>query len=194
MVDPTPAEPPRFTYGDYLRWTGDDRWELHDGKPVLMSPAPSCRHQETVVALLAQIAPFLRGRPCSVFVAPFDVRLPEGGEADAEVVTVVQLDLLVVCDPAKLDDLGCHGAPDWVIEVLSPATEARDRVQKRDLYERHGVREYWLVDPDRPVVTIYRLDPTQSRFAAPHVGSAEGTTASASLPDLAIDWSLVFPQ
>jgi Uma2 family endonuclease len=192
MLRRSPVDPSRFSYRDYLRWTGDERWELLDGEPSLMSPAPSRRHQETVVALLAQIAPYLRRGPGSVYAAPFDVRLPESDQADDEIATVVQPDVVVVCDRAKLDEAGCRGAPDWIIEVLSPTTEARDRVHKRDLYERHGVREYWLVDPDGPVLTIYRLDPARRRFEPPRIGAAEGTTAPAVLPGLAIDWELVF--
>lgn len=186
------ASEPRFTYGDYARWSGDERWELIDGEAVAMSPAPSRRHQEAVVGLVGQIAPQLRGGSCRVYVAPFDVRLPRGAEADAEVDTVVQPDLAVVCDPAKLDAAGCRGAPDWIIEVLSPATAARDRVQKRDLYERHGVPEYWVLDPDGRRLTIHRLDPSASRYSAPATEDAASTTSPRAVPGVTTDWSLVF--
>jgi len=183
---------PRFTYGDYVRWSGDERWELIDGEAIAMSPAPSRRHQEAVVGLVGQIAPQLRGARCRLYVAPFDVRLPRGAEADAEVDAVVQPDLAVVCDPAKLDAAGCRGAPDWIIEVISPATAARDRVQKRDLYERNGVREYWVLDPDGRRLTIHRLDSSSRRYATPETAKAEGTASPRAVSGVSIDWSLVF--
>lgn len=186
------ASDPRFTYGDYVRWTGDERWELIDGEVFAMSPAPSRRHQEAVVGLVEQIAPQLRGGRCRLYVAPFDVRLPRGEEADSEVDTVVQPDLAVVCDPAKLDAAGCRGAPDWIIEVISPATAARDRVQKRDLYERSGVREYWVLDPDGRRLTIHRLDSSAGRYTTPESARAEGAASPRAVPGVSIDWSLVF--
>lgn len=155
MPQQAPAAP-RFTYGDYRRWHGDERWELIDGEARAMSPAPSRLHQQVLTRLAAQIVPALEDGPCEVYVAPFDVRLPRGDEPDDEIETVLQPDLSIICDPEKLDGAGCRGAPDWVIEVLSPATEARDRVHKRALYERHGVREVWLVDPEDRTVTVYR--------------------------------------
>ncbi|MCA9712927.1 MAG: Uma2 family endonuclease, partial [Myxococcales bacterium] len=126
---------PRFTYGDYRQWMGDERWELIDGEAYLMSPAPKRRHQRASMGLSAQIANALEGGSCQVYAAPFDVRLPDGDEADDDVATVVQPDVVVICDPAKLDDAGCRGAPDWVVEILSPSTTARDRIDKRDLYQ-----------------------------------------------------------
>jgi Uma2 family endonuclease len=148
--------PRRYTYDDYCQWQGDERWELIDGEAFLMSPAPRLRHQSIVGELNRQLANFLLDKPCRVFVAPVDVRLPHGDESDHEVDTVVQPDLVVVCDSEKLDDAGVRGAPDLVVEILSPATASRDEILKRDLYQRHGVREYWLVDPAGPGFRIYR--------------------------------------
>ena len=186
------ARPERFTYADYLQWTGDERWELIDGEALSMSPAPSRLHQEVVGGLFAQIATFLRGRPCRVYVAPFDVRLPHLDEADREVDTVVQPDISVICDESKLDDAGCRGAPDWIIEVLSPGTMARDQVRKRELYARHAVREYWIVDPMSRQVSISVLDDSGHRYRPPVTAKAGGRTASWGLPELEIDWHLVF--
>jgi len=121
----------RFTYADYCTWPEEERWELIDGKAYAMRPP----------------RPAFIGTACWVYVAPFDVRLPDRDEADEAVAAVVQPDIAVICDPVKLDDKGCRGAPDWIIAVLSPATVAKDQIQKRALYERHGVREYWLVHP-----------------------------------------------
>lgn len=150
--------PPRFTYEDYCRWQGDERWELIDGEAFLMSPAPRLRHQRILGELHRQMANFLLGKSCQVFVAPVDVRLPKRGEADAQVDTVVQPDLVVVCDPGKLDEAGVRGGPDLVVEILSSATASRDEVLKPDLYLRHGVREYWLVDPAGPSFRIFRSE------------------------------------
>lgn len=182
--------PPRFTYGDYCQWEGDDRWELIDGEVFDMSPAPSRRHQQVVGGLFTQIQVFLESHPCEVYVAPVDVRLPEGDEADDEITTVVQPDVTVVCDPGKLDDAGCRGAPDWIVEVLSPRTSARDQVHKRDLYERHGVREYWIVHPDDRVVTTYRR--IDGSYQGGAVSEAGGTLRPGVFEELQIDWERVF--
>lgn len=111
-----------YTYGEYRRWPDEQRYELIHGLAYARSPAPSVAHQETVLALARQIADALEGSGYRALIAPIDVRLPAGAEADDRVDTVVQPDLLVVCDADKVDTLGVRGAPDWVIEVLSPAT------------------------------------------------------------------------
>ena len=147
---------PRFTYGDYVQWQGDERWELIDGRSWLMSPAPSRLHQEIVTELSRQARNGLDASPCKVYSAPIDVRFPDDDEANEDIRTVLQPDLVVVCDPGKLDEKGVRGAPDWLLEVLSPATSSRDRIEKRDVYLRHGVREYWIVDPDARTVLVHR--------------------------------------
>ncbi len=127
---PQPAtKPDRFTYGDYRRWPENERWELIGGEVHDMCPAPARVHQDFVVELAIQIGSFLRDKPCRLYIAPFDVRLPEADETDDEVNTVVQPDVVVICDPAKLDDKGCRGAPDWIIEVLSPRTAVKDQIE-----------------------------------------------------------------
>ena len=115
------------------------------------------------------------------------MRLPKGDEADASVSTVVQPDLAVICDPVKLDDKGCRGAPDWIVEILSPHSAAHDQIRKRALYERHGVREYWLVHPVDRVLTIYRLTDDKT-YGKPDVVELEGTTTVAILPVVQIHW------
>jgi len=128
----------RHTYPEYCRWPEDARWELIDGIAYAMPPAPSRRHQEVLGELFRQVANALAGHPCRPFIAPFDVRLPRAGEADDAIDTVVQPDLSVACDPGKLDERGCRGAPDGVVEVLSPATAGHDHIIKRGVYERTG--------------------------------------------------------
>lgn len=181
----------RYTYGDYRQWIGDERWELIDGDPYLMSPAPNRLHQEFVGGIFAQVRTQLAGHPCRAYVAPFDIRLPQGDEPDDAVENVVQPDIVVVCDPGKLDAAGCRGAPDWVVEVLSPSTEMRDRKLKRDLYQRHGVRELWLVDAVKRRVTIHRLNPQSRLFDSPAIVEMTGRTPVHAVPGLTIDWVLV---
>lgn len=181
-----------FTYGDYLHWPEDERWELIDGVAYDISPAPSRRHQDFVVELAAQAVDHLRGSDCRTYVAPFDVRLPRAGEGDALIDTVVQPDVAVICEPAKLDDAGCRGAPDWIVEVLSPGTARKDQREKRDLYERHGVREYWLLHPVDHVLTIYRLGP--AGYGKPDILALEGTTPVSAIPGLSVRWPVTAPS
>jgi len=176
----------RFSYGDYRRWPDDERWELIDGRPFNMSPAPTRGHQQLVLEIGRQLANQLDNAECEVYVAPFDVRLPEANDTDDEIENVVQPDVVVVCDPGKLDDAGCRGAPDWIVEVLSPRTAAKDQTAKLRLYEHHGVREYWLVHPTDRVLTIYRLD--GGAFGRPLVQPLSGETDCAALPGLRIRW------
>ncbi len=152
-----------FTYGDYLTWPDEERWELIDGAAYDMSPAPSRRHQEVVGELYRQISNYLLDKPCQVYIAPFDIRLPDVDEkaalriTDEEIETVVQPDIVVVCEKDKLDERGCKGSPDIVIEVLSPWTAKKDMITKYHLYERHGVKQYWIFDPAIDEVVIFKL-------------------------------------
>lgn len=173
-------KPGRFNYADYCSWTEDERWELINGQAYAMSPAPTRIHREVVVELARQIGNYLQGNPCRVYVAPFDVRLPDRDEADDAVETVVQPGLAVICDPTKLDDKGCRGAPDWIVEVLSPATAAKDQIEKRYLYERHGVSEYWLVHPTDRVLFIYRMG--ADGYGKPEIKSTAGSAAATAIP------------
>jgi Uma2 family endonuclease len=174
VADPIRRDDRRFTYGDYVAWPDDERWELIDGVAFNMSAAPARRHQDILGSLYVQVRGALHGKGCRTYLAPFDVRLPEAAEGDAEVRTVVQPDLVVICDPAKLDDAGCRGAPDLLVEILSPSTAYKDQTTKLELYERHAVREYWVINPARATVTVHRLGPNGS-YGRPEVvlGSEE---------------------
>jgi len=142
-----------YTYSDYITWDDRNRYELIDGATYMMSPSPSRMHQEITGELLYKLKDFLKGKPCKVYTAPFDVRLNAGGEDD----TVVQPDLVVVCDESKLDDKGCKGTPDLIIEIISPSTARYDKVIKLNQYLKSGVREYWIVEPDSKTVASYIL-------------------------------------
>ena len=181
-----------FTYADYRAWPEDERWELINGEAYAMA-APGLAHQTVVGEMFRQIANHLVGKPCRPFVAPFDVRLPRGKEADDDVTTVVQPDISVICDPAKLDERGCRGAPDWVIEVLSPSTAAKDQIQKLAAYERAGVREVWLVHPTDYVVIVYTLSAAGS-YGKPAIHETRETLAPGLFPGLLIEWGLMFPD
>jgi Uma2 family endonuclease len=143
-----------FTYGDYLEWETSDRYEIIDGEAFMMS-APSTEHQRISMRLSLQFGNFLRGKPCEVFAAPFDVRLlPKPDLSDD---TVVQPDLVVVCDKSKLSKRGCDGPPDLAIEIASPSDNHRLSFLKFQKYLRSGVREYWIISPEEKAVQAHRL-------------------------------------
>ena len=174
------------TYADYLAWPEDARYELIDGEAYLMAPAPALDHQEIAGEIFRQVGNALHGKPCRPFIAPLDVRLPRGDEGDDAIDTVVQPDVLVVCDPGRIDRRGVRGAPDWVAEVLSPATAAHDQIVKRRIYERAGVPEYWLVHPQDRTVTIYTL--AAGQYGKPAIFELKGETPIGVLPGVVIAW------
>ncbi len=149
-----------YTYADYFRWKFDERVELLKGYIHKMSPAPGSVHQRISTNILLEIGSVFKGTICQVFAAPFDVRLPENNSEikDKQVFTVVQPDICVVCDTSKIDSRGCIGAPDLVVEVLSPGNTKKEMGIKYDLYEKSGVKEYWMVDPGNRIVLIYVLE------------------------------------
>lgn len=153
-----PAEQERYTYADVLAWNENERIEIIDGKAVMMAP-PSRIHQKISGEVFRQLANYLEGKKCEVYSAPFGVRLFEKeGDSANETDTLVEPDISVVCDRNKLDKHGCRGAPDLVIEVLSPSTLRQDRFVKLALYQRAGVREYWIVEPETRTVQVYTLE------------------------------------
>ena len=181
-----------YTYADYLQWPDDTRYELIDGEAFLMSPAPLVEHQEVAGELFRQLANQLDGQPCRPYIAPVDVRLPRKDEADAAIDTVVQPDVLVVCDPHKIDRRGVRGAPDWVLEVLSPSTAAHDQIAKRRTYERAGVREYWLVHPSDRTLTVYALD--NGQYGRPDIYELKDETPIGVLPGVVIAWDALIER
>lgn len=185
--------PNTYSYADYLQWPDDKRIELIDGVPFMMTPAPSRLHQQIVLELGRQFANFLKGKTCEVNIAPFDVRLSDkAGATDDEVFTVVQPDLVVVCNESKLDERGCNGAPDLVIEVISPSNVAHDYIRKMDLYEKSGVKEYWIVHPVDQIVMVYYLE--GGKYGRPKIYDRKNTVEVKSVSGLEIDFEKVFEQ
>jgi len=183
----------RHTYGDYLTWSDDRREELIDGIAYIKEPpAPSRPHQELAGLLYYQVQMALEGKTCRVYIAPFDVRLPKSDETDDQVDTVVQPDVLIVCDLNKLDHRGMRGAPDWLAEVLSPSTAGHDQVIKLPVYERAGVSEVWLIHPIDRTLTIYRLK--DGRYGRAVVQELKGQTSLTAVPGVIIDWDRVLAQ
>jgi len=146
-----------YSYADYLTWKFKERVELFKGKIVAMSPAPASDHQRVSAKIGTPIFLFLENSPCEVFYAPFDVRL-ESVKKDEKNYTVVQPDISVICDPTKIDKRGCLGAPDLVVEILSPGNTDKEMKYKFELYESSGVKEYWIVQPNEKLVFVYHLE------------------------------------
>ncbi|WP_221390213.1 Uma2 family endonuclease [Dyadobacter sp. NIV53] len=148
-----------YTYADYLKWQFDERVELIKGKIFRMSPASATRHQLYVGEIYRRLSNHLYRSSCKVFVSPFDVRLtPLKKEDSSKIHTVVQPDVCVVCNPEKIDSKGCIGAPDLVVEVLSPGNTTREMNEKFEIYQENGVLEYWLVEPNDKIVLVYILN------------------------------------
>ena len=180
----------QHTYADYLTWSGCHGEELIDGVAYIREPpAPSRLHQEIVGGIYYEAAAVLKGSSCRVYIAPFDVRLPRGDQPDDQTDTVVQPDVLIVCDLRKLDDRGMRGVPDWIVEVLSPGTASYDQITKLPRYERAGVPEVWLVHPADRTLTIYRLE--AGHYGRPVIVELKGVTAITAVPGVSIDWDRV---
>ena len=187
-----PAEELRYTFADALTWGEDERIEIIDGEAYMMAP-PLRVHQSVLSALFLQIGSYLRGKQCKVYPAPFAVRLfEEDGDRPEDVETMVEPDITVVCDPDKLDKYGCKGAPDMVVEILSPSTRRHDLVVKYRLYQRAGVREYWIVDPDGKTVQVFKLE--DGFYGAPDVYTTAGAVPVGLWEDFSIDLSQVFTE
>lgn len=182
----------RYTYADYLTWQFSERLEIIKGWIYKMSPAPRRLHQKVEGNLHIEIGQFFKEKDCDVYESPFDVRLTKNkGQSDKEITTVVQPDISVICDMEKLDDRGCIGAPDLIIEVLSPNTMKKDYHEKFDLYEENKVREYWLVNPEGKSLQIFFLDNNSYKEFNTLENKAE-TITSKIFPELKFPMTSVF--
>lgn len=184
----------KYTYADLLSWEDDVRAEIIYGNLYMMSPAPLRIHQYVQKKLFRQIDEFLDDKPCEAYYAPFDVRLFENDKDDPTLVdTVVQPDIVVICDRSKLDKYGCKGAPDLIIEILSPSNERHDKLVKFNLYQRAGVREYWIVNPQDCTVDVLLPD-ENGKLTITEVYSRKDIARVTVLPGCGIDLSKVFPE
>lgn len=181
----------KYIYADYLTWPEDEKWEIIDGIPYLKA-APAPLHQEILMELSRQIANYLKDKPCKIYPAPFCVRLPQGYEKnDNEVNNIVEPDISIVCTESKIDDQGCNGAPDMIIEIISPSSTKKDRVIKFNMYEKAGVKEYWIVEPEQKLASVFLLQ-DNNRFSRPDMYTDEDSIKVSLFPDLIIDLKLVF--
>jgi Uma2 family endonuclease len=178
----------QYTYADYLTWRFQERVELFRGWVKKMSPAPSRRHQEISGTIFFEVKKFLTDSNCRAYTAPFDVLL-QTKKGD----TVVQPDICVVCDLDKLTDRGCTGAPDLVVEILSPGNTKKEMKDKMELYREAGVPEYWVIDPEHQIAFAFRLD-TQGTYQPSLPYTSDDVLDSQVLPGLDITLQDLFKE
>lgn len=179
-----------YTYADYFKWKFEERVELIRGRIFKMSPAQSRKHQQLVGAFYFDLRKFLSGHSCNVYIAPFDVRLPRRSKDDKDIITVVQPDICVICDTTKLDDRGCLGAPDIVVEILSPGNNAKELKNKYDIYQEAGVAEYWVVSPQDETFLKYTLE--NGKYVPARLMVAGDIVTSGVLPGLELHLEKIF--
>ncbi|WP_407307256.1 Uma2 family endonuclease [Desulfosporosinus sp. SB140] len=188
---PIPESKEKYTYADYLTWPEEERWEIIDGVPY-MQAAPSTVHQEILMEISRQIANHLKDKSCKVYPAPFCVRLTKGDEiSNEDIKKVVEPDITIVCDKSKVDEKGCNGAPDMIVEIISPSSIKTDRIIKFNMYEKVGVKEYWIVEPEVKIVSVFVLQ-ENGRYGRQEVYSEEDQITLNIIPDLTINLKLVF--
>jgi len=181
----------KYSYADYLTWDESERWEILDGIPY-MHAAPSRIHQEILMELSKQFAVYLTDKTCRVYPAPFCVRL-DVEKDDNDIKNVVEPDITIVCDSSKLDERGCKGSPDMIIEILSPSTGKNDRFIKFNKYEKAGVKVYWIVEPDQRLVSIFTLQ-SNGKYGRPDMYTDEDKIKVSIFPDLEIDLKPAFDK
>lgn len=182
----------RYTYADYLQWKFEEQVELIKGQIFKMSPAPNTKHQIIAGNLFVELKNFLKNQKCKTFIAPFDVRLPiKSQKKDSEITTVVQPDLCVVCDESKIDDKGCIGAPDLIIEILSPGNTKKEVKIKFELYEEAGVKEYWVVYPAEENIAVFILN-EKGKYEGAKIYAGNDSILSAAIEELTIKLHDIF--
>jgi len=187
-----PKEDQSYTYADYLSWPEEERVEILGGRPYLQA-APSRIHQKVLSEIHRQIANYLLDRECEVYPAPFHVVLDPDEEYEKETDRkhVLEPDISIICDKEKLDDRGCKGSPDLIIEIVSPSTAKRDKIGKFNIYEQAGVREYWIIEPEDKIVSVFTLQ-NNRRFGRPDLYTEENQVSVSIFEDLIIDLKMVF--
>ncbi len=180
-----------YTYADYLKWKFEERLELFRGKIFKLS-APNTRHQQISINIGTSFHSFLKSRKCQAFLAPFDVRLPvKNKKKDDEVTTVVQPDICIICDETKLDSRGCCGAPDLVVEILSPGNSKKEIRLKHELYEEAGVKEYWIVNPEEENIVVFILN-EEEKLSGLKMYASGDTIQSIAVPGLNVNLTEIF--
>lgn len=183
-----------YSYADYLTWQLNEAIELIKGKIMPMPPAPNVQHQRIETKLLVAINLHLRGKPCEIFPAPFDVRLYDRKKSilsNQDAHTVVQPDLSIICNPELLDKWGCNGAPDWIIEILSKGNSKREMQIKYALYQESGVKEYWIVYPNDEAIHQFVLD-DKNCYQLKHMYTDDDIASAELFPELEIDLTELF--
>ena len=198
MGEPEIKQVRKYTYKDYLTWPEDERWEIIEGVAYPMifdiSPSPSLNHQRISGALFNKFYNYLENKSCEVFSAPVDVVFLNENDENVEYVeTVVQPDIVVICDKSKMNKQSCKGSPDLIIEISSPSTAQRDLKEKYSLYERSGVKEYWMVHPIDRTVMIFKLG-ENNEYGKVERYSAEDSIKVGIFDDLMIDLKAVFKE
>lgn len=185
-----PHEDRKHTYADYLTWPENERWEIIDGVPYMQS-APKWEHQSISGEIYRQISNYLVDKPCRVFASPFDLCLAEYHENDDDVTNIIQPDIVIVCDETKLRKTGYFGVPTLVIEISSPSTARQDRVVKFNRYEKAGVKEYWIVEPEGKYINVFTLQENK-RYGRPEAYTEEDKVQLTVLPDFTVHLRPVF--
>ncbi|MEX2592477.1 MAG: Uma2 family endonuclease [Anditalea sp.] len=181
-----------YSYADYLSWQMEEMVEIIKGRLFRMTAAPKRIHQKISLHIATELYRFLKGNSCEVYEAPFDVRLPFNSKKDEEIFTVVQPDICVICDPNKLDEAGCLGAPDLIIEILSPGNNKKELQSKYEVYEESGVTEYWIIHPDEQTLLVYALK--GGKYVPSRLFTSGDRVKSDCIEGFALDLELLFRE
>jgi len=180
----------RYSYAEYLTWEMDEMVELIKGKVFRQAAAPRRKHQEIVTRVLTKLHNLVEGSRYRAYTAPFDVRLPVRSKKDEDIFTVVQPDICVVCDPEKLDQAGCIGAPDLIVEILSPGNHNKELQNKYEVYEESGVKEYWIIHPEEQMLLKYTLE--NGKYIASKLFTTGEVVSSTCVEGFQLDLEEVF--
>jgi len=188
--EPIAAYGNKYTYGDYLKFDIEEMVEVIRGKLYKMSPAPKSIHQEISINIQGVIWSYLKNKTCKIYPAPFDVVLPIKNEKKLTSTTVVQPDICVICNLSKIEENGCVGAPDLIVEILSSSTASKDLNDKYSIYEEAGVKEYWIVMPKEQIVEVFCLQ--SEKYHLKRAYNYNDVITSELFPGLEIDLKEVF--
>ncbi len=179
-----------YSYADYLTWQLDEMVEIIKGRLFKMNAAPKRIHQEVSGKVFNKLFNLLENKPCKVYEAPFDVRLPVKSKKNEDIYTVVQPDICVICDKSKLDDAGCIGAPDLIVEILLPGNNRKELKDKYEVYEESGVLEYWIIHPSEQTLLIYSL--VNGKYQPSKLFTTGDIVSSTCIDGFALDLTYVF--